>query len=137
VANKAELKSILGVVIDVPSGDTGAAWHALGAIEETCKRALGQPDQAVNDVADQVDRLAVMLADLGADDRRMWIIGLLTRIDKRLDAGRPFERELLELADGLRGRAAFGHWPKKWPGASKQAAPADDDQVDQADNDEV
>jgi hypothetical protein len=76
----------------------------------------------------QVDDLAMTLAGLGADDRRMWLIGLLTRIDHQLDGGRPFERELLGLADVLRERAAFGQWARKWAGASRQAPATANDQ---------
>jgi len=86
----------------------------------------------------QVDDLAMTLASLGADDRRMWLIGLFTRIDQQLDGGRPFERELLTLADVLRERAAFGQWPRKWPGSSSSpssSTPAtDDDQGDDLGN---
>jgi hypothetical protein len=72
---------------------------------------------------DQVDRQALqnqvdMLAGLTPDQRRQWFVGILTRLDTQLDEGRTFEKWLLGLADVLRGRAAFGKWPKKWPASS-------------------
>jgi hypothetical protein len=94
-------------------------------------------DDELQALQHQVDDLAMTLGKLDADERRQWVVGLLTRIDHQLDGGRPFERWLLGLADVLRERAAFGQWPRKWAGSSSSASsstPATADDQDQDDD---